>query len=128
MKKRFLLLPLALLLPMVAAIGIARLALPGMLPLVGKNTMPIINPAARERVVPGTLEEAKRLAVERLMHLQRLTQAQWDVERKTIAYKDPPVTIDDAITRTQLRISDLNQMSEETWKAERERLLARAKK
>ncbi len=124
MKKRALFFLLVIVLPIAIALAIARFALPAMVQAPDRNSTAILElPDSSPRTVPEKLEEAKQMAVERLMHLQKLSQKEWDAERKKILYKHPPEEIGAAITRTQLRIADLNQMMQEQWVKERERIM-----
>ena len=126
--KKLALLLLALLVPVALAIGIAMVALPEMLPAIRENTTAIVQKATAKPKyrVPSTLEDAMNMAAERLSHLQKLSQAQWDKERATIAHKMPPETIEAAIARTQQRIEDLQAMTPEEWVEEKKRLQKRA--
>lgn len=132
MKMRFALLFFALLLPIVVAIVVARFALPGMVQPAAKNSTPKTAASAppvvqavpeAPRKVPQTLDEAKQMTIDRLLHLQKLSQAQWEAERKAILYRHPPETIEGAIARAQLRLGDLNRMKTDEWIKEKERLL-----
>ncbi len=123
MKLRIPIIVLALVLPVVAAIIVARVALPTMIAVDTKKAITdTLGISSVNLIVPETLEEAKALTTKRLLHLQKLSQAQWDAERKTIPHKNPPETIEAAIARTQLRLGDLNAMKAEDWKAEKEKL------
>ena len=62
---------------------------------------------------------------ERLAHLQRLDQQQWEQERKNIMDRNPPKLLSDAIRRTQERLRDLDAMNDDTWEAEKKRLSQR---
>ncbi len=83
-------------------------------------------PAVKDNVynIPQTLEEARFLTRQRLLHLQKLTQDEWDKERKTpeIAVKNPPASIEAAIERAQLRLNDLQKMTASQWQQEKQRL------
>lgn len=128
MIKRAVLTCLALLAPVGIAILIACVALPGVLPIPGISSTAIATRVEQKPShIPQTLEDAKRLTADRLAHLRSLTQTQWEEERKSVLYRDPPPTIEAAIERAQWRIRDLNAMSEEDWELEKQRLLARNK-
>lgn len=115
---------LALALPIVVVVLIARIALPPTVQDPAKNSTAIVElPADSPRIVPEKLDAAKQMAVDRLLHLQKLSQKEWDEERKTIMYKNPPEEIGAAIARTQTRIADLNQMTQEEWEKDRQRIL-----
>lgn len=107
--------------PILVAGGIIIVAMPQRLALPAQITTSNA-PVAK---VPATLDEAKKLAYERLAHLQSITQADWDQERMSIAQKAPPAALEDAIARTQQRIEDLQQMKPQEWEAERQRIILR---
>lgn len=111
----------AALLPVASAFTIAYWAAPSGW---SSNKKQVV--ASPRIVVPNSLEEAKKMASERLDHLQKLTQRQWDMERKTIPNKYPPARIEDAIARAQLRVNDLATLPPEMWKIERKKMIARA--
>ena len=129
MKLRLPLIVFALALPVAAAIAVARFSLPDMLPAATKKATELASRlTAKEKpsiVIPESLEEAKKLTVARLMHLQKLTQEQWDTERATIRHKLPPADLHAAIARAQQRVGDLNAMKPEDWPQEKARLEAK---
>jgi len=118
MQKRFLLITLAVLIPIALAYVFARYAIV----TGGKENTTVIVEAPRK--IPQTRDDAITMTEARLKHLQSLTQEQWDQERKTIPSRRPPERIADAVARAQLRLDQLWAMSDEDWKFE----LARLKK
>ena len=124
MKMRALFWLLAIILPIAIVMLVAHFALPGMVQAPDKNSTTILAlPEDSPRTVPEKLEKAKQMAVDRLLHLQKLSQKEWGAERQKIMYKHPPEEIEAAIARTQLRIADLNRMTQVQWDKERERIL-----
>ncbi|MDX2073682.1 MAG: hypothetical protein SFX19_04870 [Alphaproteobacteria bacterium] len=126
MSKRNALILLAVLVPVVLVIIVARFALPPRLQAgaentTAENTTAIV--AQTPRTIPETLEQARAMAIDRLAHLQGLSQSQWEQERKTITHKFPPENIDAAVARTQMRVDDLKVMKPEEWEKERTHLL-----
>jgi hypothetical protein len=129
MVKKLVLLLLALTLPVAAAIAVARFALPQMVPAGSENTTANIAtamPEYRPRVVPETLDIAKKMTIDRLTYLQKLTQDEWLVERRIYIHRNPPENITDAIAKVQERLGDLNRMSHAEWIQEKKRLQQRA--
>ena len=115
---------LALALPVITAIVVARFTLPGMVAAPAQNATPLKTPDIE---IPETLDQAKTMTKERIAHLKKLSQAQWDEERKTIAYRSPPEKIEDAVARAERRLSDLEAMLEANWPEEKAKLERRQK-